>query len=76
MLTKSKISKGHNSLEFPQVIYPEIENTGDRVMVLAFCNSPHSPLSVYQVSFIFFNTFRDMLWTSLLLQKLGREITL
>ena len=25
-------------------------NTGDRVMVLAFCNSPHGPLSVYQVS--------------------------
>ena len=27
-------------------------NTEDRVMVLAFCNSPHSPLSLYQVSFI------------------------
>ena len=25
-------------------------NIGDRVMVLAFCNSPHGPLSVYQVS--------------------------
>ena len=25
-------------------------NTGDRVMVLAFCNSPHGPLSVYKVS--------------------------
>ena len=24
-------------------------NTGDRVMVLAFCNFPHDPLSVYQV---------------------------
>ena len=42
-------------------------------MVLAFCNSPHSPLSVYQVSFIF-NTFKDMLRTSLLLQRLGKEI--
>ena len=26
------------------------ENTSNRVMVLAFCNSPHGPLSVYQVS--------------------------
>ena len=26
-------------------------NTGDRVMVLALCNSPNGPLSVYQVSF-------------------------
>ena len=25
-------------------------NTGYRVMVLAFCNSPHGPLSVYEVS--------------------------
>ena len=25
-------------------------NTGDKIMVLAFCCSPHSPLSVYQVS--------------------------
>ena len=26
-------------------------NTGDRVMVLIFSDSPHCPLSVYQVSF-------------------------
>ena len=26
-------------------------NTRDRVMVLALCNSPHDPLSVYHVSF-------------------------
>ena len=26
-------------------------NTGDRVMVLALCDSPHDPFSVYQVSF-------------------------
>ena len=51
-------------------------NTGDRVMVLAFCNSLYSPLSLYQVSLFIFTTFRDMLWTSLLLQKLEREITL
>ena len=37
----AKIKKGRNSI-----------NTGDRVMVLAFCNSLHGPLSVYQVSFI------------------------
>ena len=34
-----KITKENNSV-----------NTGDRVMVLALCNSPHGPLSVYQVS--------------------------
>ena len=34
-----KIKKASNSL-----------NTGDRVMVLAFCNSPYGPLSVYQAS--------------------------
>ena len=75
----AKIKKGSKSV-----------NTGDRVMVLAICNSPRSPLSVYQVSFIslvalcqcfkfylfIFNTFRDIFRTSLLLQKLGREITL
>ena len=32
-------------------------NTGDRVMVLAFCNSLHSPLSVYQVLFIYLQYF-------------------
>ena len=50
-------------------------NIGDRVIVHAFCNSLHGLLSVYQVSFIL-NTFRDMLYTSLLLQKFKREITL
>ena len=39
-LNIAKIRKGSNSI-----------NTSDRVMVLAFCNSPHGPLSVYQVSF-------------------------
>ena len=34
-----KLKRGNNS-----------ENTGDRVLVLASCNFPHSPLSVYQVS--------------------------
>ena len=31
--------------------------TGDRVMALAFCNSLHGPLSVYQVSFIYLQYF-------------------
>ena len=38
----AKIKKESNSV-----------NTGDRVMVLAFCNSPHGPLSLYQVSFTY-----------------------
>ena len=45
--------KGSNSL-----------NTGDRVMVFAFGDSLHSPLSLNQVSFNF-NTFRDMLQTKI-----------
>ena len=51
-------------------------NTGEKIMVLAFCNSPYGPLSLSQTSLNYLNTFRDMLQTSLLLQKLGREITL
>ena len=62
-LNIAKIRMGNNSI-----------NTDDRILVLAFCTFPHSPLSLYQVLFIF-NTFTDMLWTRLLLQKLGREIT-
>ena len=42
----AKIKKGSKSI-----------NTGDRVMVLAFCNSLHSPLSLYQVSFIYLKYF-------------------
>ena len=42
----AKIRKGNNSI-----------NTDDRVMVLAFCTSPHSPLSLYQVSFIYLQYF-------------------
>ena len=37
----AKIKKGSNSI-----------NISERVIVLAFCNSFHSPLSLYQVSFI------------------------
>ena len=32
-------------------------NTGDRVMVLAFCSSPDGPLSVYQVSLNYLQYF-------------------
>ena len=32
-------------------------NTADRVTVLAFCNSPHGPLSVYQVSLNYIQHF-------------------
>ena len=42
----AKIKKDSNS------IY-----TGDRVMVLAFCSFLHSPLAVYQVSFIYHQYF-------------------
>ena len=42
----AKIKKGSNSV-----------NTGDRVMFLAFCNSPHGPLSVYQVSLNYLQYF-------------------
>ena len=42
----AKIRKGNNSI-----------NTDDRVMVLAFCTSPCSPLSLYQVSFIYLHYF-------------------
>ena len=46
MLFIAKIKKGSNSI-----------NTGDRVIVLAFCNSPHGPLSVYQDSLSFLQYF-------------------
>ena len=45
-LFTAKIKKERNSV-----------NTGDRVMVLAFCNSPHGPLSVYQVSLNYLQYF-------------------
>ena len=62
----AKIKKGSHSA-----------NTGDRVMILASCNFIQGPLSVYQILFIFvFNTFIDVLHTSLLLQKKERIITL
>ena len=45
-LFTAKIIKGSNSV-----------NTDDRVMVLAFCNSPHDPLLVYQVSLNYLQYF-------------------
>ena len=38
-------------------------NTGDKDTILAFCNSPYGPLSVYQVSLNDLQYFRDMLRT-------------
>ena len=32
-------------------------DTGDRVSILAFCSSPHGPLSVYQVSLNYLQYF-------------------
>ena len=48
-------------------------NTGDRVIVFAFCNFTHSPLSVYQVSFNYLQYFSDMLQTSLLFKKIEKN---
>ena len=47
----------------------------DRVMILAFCTSPITLYHCIKVHLILFYTFRDMLRTSLLLQKLKREVT-
>ena len=52
----AKIKKGCNFV-----------NTSDRVMVQAFCNFLHGPLSVYHL--FIFNTLRDIILTILLLQK-------
>ena len=51
-------------------------NTGDRFMVLAFYIPLIALYHCIKFPLFIFNTFRDMLRTSLLLQKLGREITL
>ena len=62
----AKIKKGSNSI-----------NTSDRVMILAFSNSLYSPLSLYQVSFIYLQQFKKNALDKLhVLQKLKREITL
>ena len=61
----SKIKKGSNSV-----------NTGDRVMVLAFCIPLIALFQCTKFLLFVFKTFRDMLQTSLLLRKLEREITL
>ena len=61
-----KIRKANNSI-----------NTDD--IGLWFLHSALPLIALYhciKFHFIIFNTFRDMLQTSLLLQKLGREITL
>ena len=45
----AKIKKGSNSV-----------NTGARVMVLAFCDLPSGPLSVYQVSLNYLQYFLEI----------------
>ena len=50
-------------------------DTDDRVMVLAICTFPYTSPSVYQVSFVYLQYFRNMPSSILLLQILGREIT-
>ena len=54
-------------------------NTGERVMGLAFYTLPYTPLSAYlfvKFHLFIFNISRDVLWTSLLFEKLGSEATL
>ena len=63
-LNITKNRKGSNSV-----------NTGDRVMILVFCDFSHDPLSVYQVSFNSIAYFQRLLRTSFLLQKLKRQVT-
>ena len=46
MLLTSLLLQGNNSI-----------NTDDRAMVLPFCTSPRSPLSLYQVLFIYLQYF-------------------
>ena len=58
----AKIKKGSNSI-----------NTGNRVMVLAFCNSLHSPLSLYQVSFICHQYFQRYALDKLTVAKIRKE---
>ena len=50
-------------------------NTGDRVTVLAFCSSSDALYQCIKFHLLPFYTFRDMLQTSFLLQKLKREVT-
>ena len=60
LLALSTSSDGHLSIYAPDKFFiAKIKkgSTGDRVMVLAFCNSLHGPLSLYQVSFIYLQYF-------------------
>ena len=49
--------------------------TCDLLMVLALCTFSHCPLSIIKFYSNSLNTFRDMLETSQLFKKAGREIT-
>ena len=63
----AKIRKGNNSI-----------NTDNRVMVLAFCTSPHCPLSLSVSSFIYLSLKLLEICSrhAYYCKKLGREITL
>ena len=62
----AKTSKGNNSI-----------NNDDRVTALTFCTSPHSPLSVYQVSFVYLQFFqRHVPDKQIIEKKIGRKISL
>ena len=57
----AKIKKGSNSI-----------NTDDRIMVLAFYNSPQGQLSVYQVSFICLKYFQKYALDRLSIAKIRK----
>ena len=61
----SKTKKGSNS-----------ENTSDRVVVLALCNSPYNFLSVYQVSFNPLVYFQRYAPDNIFIAKNKRQVTL
>ena len=49
--------------------------TVDRVMVFAFCNFPHSPLSVYQVSLNYLQYFQRYAPDKFNIAKIRKEIS-
>ena len=63
-LNIAKIRKGSNYV-----------NTGDRVIIVAFYDSPHGPLSVYQVSFNFLVYFYSYAPDKLFIANICKEVT-
>ena len=56
-----ELRKGSNSV-----------NTGDRVVVLAFCDSAHGPLSVYEVPFNYLQYFKKYAPDKIILAKIEK----